>query len=166
MSETTEYKNLTPQEASALIKIIARDMEYSEEQRAMLDYYRREQWAIEREARKLTSQMVQIFFVLVLIQSLLMVWSARILYQRVDCIERVLLQMQEIQLMQPKTHPSNTNNLQTSPEVQNDVALRLELQQRHKSAFVSGQRQFHTLNQRLFLTPLSLPILPNTYCIW
>jgi len=96
MSETPEDKV----ETSALYEDIVRDIKFTEAQSSQLDYYRKEQWAIEREARRETLGGIRMFFVLILAQTILLVTSSVLLNLRVERIEKWMRQEQKTQIQE------------------------------------------------------------------
>ena len=155
-------ESATTPDNTASFEDIVRAVKFTEAQCAMSDYHRREQWMMVQEQQNLINETRKSFreickdfrlaafviFLLVLAQMLLLVFSAAILRQRIDRIERALPSLQQVQQVQlpatnesfcglpqyhvelrqhPHSHVVARHPWQIFPGVQNDVVLPLGL---------------------------------------
>ena len=120
-----------------------RELKFTETQCSMLNYYTQESWKLERESQKNHLRLIQVFFVLVMAQSLLFVVSVVLLYKRVDCIEQEL--RQDSQPQQTKSQEkSKMSTLHTDSSIESvfdfGISHTIQLAYVHPPAL---QQEFH-----------------------
>ena len=96
-----------PPEIQEIHKNIAQTLRFTVTQVALLDEHRRNQCNLEQKVRHGYLKQIRIFFVLVLVQTLLLIVSSGQLLYRVDYIEKLLRQelpeQPPVQQAQPET---------------------------------------------------------------
>jgi DNA polymerase III psi subunit len=90
---------------SPLFDDIVRSVKFTADQVAFFEYYRKEQWDMQSEFRRNTSRVLGMLCLLIVAQCCLLVFSSTVLQQRVDYIEKRLLQESQIQENQHKGNP-------------------------------------------------------------
>ena len=128
---------------SQLFEDIIREVRFTNVQCQMLSYFEKEHWKRESTAQKNILRQIQLFFILVLLQCLLLTVSAVTLSIRINSVEKRQVQdlqeRQKVRQVQPKTSVLHTNlssvfafDFGTFPADQLAVVRLLTLQQANR----------------------------------